>query len=67
MLSDKTDVFVMPVHWVLERWDGSLLDINATCDDLYKAKILAVAHFGWEIQEASMFPSLLKDTLLHLN
>ena len=57
----NTGVFVMPVHWVMEQWDGSVLDINVTCDDIYKAKILVVAHFGWEIQEASMFPSFLKD------
>ena len=41
VLSDDTDVFVLLVYWVnradlqckvqMERWDGSVLDINATC------------------------------------
>ena len=44
VLSDDTDVFVLLVYWVyrarlqckvqMERWDGSVLDINATCDEL---------------------------------
>ena len=44
VLSDDTDVFVLLVYWVhranllskvqLERWDGSVLDINATCANL---------------------------------
>ena len=44
ILSDDTDVFVLLVYWVnptdlqckvqIERWDGSVLDINATCADL---------------------------------
>lgn len=41
VLSDDTDVFVLLVYWTfkaelnckvqLQRWDGTLLDINATC------------------------------------
>ncbi|MCG7883058.1 MAG: hypothetical protein JAY96_15870 [Candidatus Thiodiazotropha endolucinida] len=44
VLSDDTDVFVLLVYWVnranlqckvqMERWDGSVLDINATCAGL---------------------------------
>ena len=44
VLSDDTDVFVLLVYWVhraglqckvqMERWDGTVLDINATCADL---------------------------------
>ena len=44
LLSDDTDVFVLLVYWVyreemtskvqMERWDGTILDINATCADL---------------------------------
>ena len=43
MLSDDTDVFVLLLNWVnradmlckiqMERWDGSVLDSNATCPD----------------------------------
>ena len=46
VLSDDTDVFVLLVYWVhraglqckvqMERWDGTVLDINATCADLGK-------------------------------
>ena len=41
VLSDDTDIFVLLVYWVyqaelqckvqMERWDGAVLDINATC------------------------------------
>ena len=44
VLSDDTDVFVLLVYWVyqaklqckiqMERWDGTVLNINATCADL---------------------------------
>ena len=44
VLSDDTDVFELLVYWVyrekmmsrvqVERWDGTVLDINATCADL---------------------------------
>jgi hypothetical protein len=44
VLSDDTDMFVLLVYWVyqaylqfkvqMERWDGTVLDINATCADL---------------------------------
>ena len=44
VLSDDTDVFVLLVFWVhraslqckvqMERWDGTVLDINVTCTDL---------------------------------
>lgn len=44
VVSDDTDVFVLLVYWVkraelrckvqMERWDGSVLDINATCANL---------------------------------
>lgn len=46
VLSDDTDVFVLLVYWVfragltmsctvqMERWDGTVLDINATCNKL---------------------------------
>ena len=44
VLSDDTDVFVLLVYWVyqadlqckvqMERWDGTVLDINGTCADL---------------------------------
>ena len=44
VLSDDSDVFVLLVYWVyreemtskvqMERWDGTVLDINATCADL---------------------------------
>ena len=46
MLSDDTDVFVLLVYWVyradlellckvqMERWDRTVLNINATCEDL---------------------------------
>ena len=44
VLSDDTDVFVLLVYWVyraeleckvqMERWDGTVLDINATCAEL---------------------------------
>ena len=44
VLSDDTDVFVLLVYWVyreemtskvqMERWDGTVLVINATCADL---------------------------------
>ena len=44
VLSDDTDVFVLLVYWVrqaslkckvqMERWDGTVLDINSTCTDL---------------------------------
>ena len=44
ILSDDTDVFVLLAYWVnwtdlqckvqMERWDGSVLDINAICADL---------------------------------
>ena len=43
-LSDNNNVFVLLVYWVyreemtsnvqIERWDGTVLDINATCTDL---------------------------------
>ena len=43
-LSVDTDVFVLLLYWVtradmqckiqMERWDGSVLDTNATCPDL---------------------------------
>ena len=41
ILTDDTDVFVLLVHWVwkmqlhsavqMERWNGVVIDINATC------------------------------------
>ena len=44
VLSDDTDVLVLLVYWVfrrqlackvqMERWDGTVLDINYTCADL---------------------------------
>lgn len=44
VVSDDTDVFILLVHWVykasilskvqMERWDGMILDINATCANL---------------------------------
>ena len=46
MLNDDTDVFVLLVYWVyradlellckvqMERWDRTVLNINATCADL---------------------------------
>jgi hypothetical protein len=44
VLSDDTDVFILLVYWVyrmqlqckvqMERWDGTVLDIKATCADL---------------------------------
>lgn len=44
VLSDDTDVFVLLVYWVyrhqiqatvqMERWDGTVWDINKTCDQL---------------------------------
>jgi len=44
ILSDSTDVFVMLVYWVwkmqlhysvqMERWNGVVVDINATCTEL---------------------------------
>ena len=44
ILSDDTDVFVMLVYWVwkmrlhcsveMERWNGVVVDINATCTEL---------------------------------
>ena len=44
VLSDDTDVFVLLIYWVyraelqckvqMERWDGTVLDINATCVEL---------------------------------
>ena len=44
VLSDDTDVFVLLVYWVcrkeleckvqMERWDGTVLNVNATCDKL---------------------------------
>ena len=44
VVSDDTDVFVLLVYWVylkhldsnvqVERWDGTVLDINATCANL---------------------------------
>lgn len=44
ILSDDTDVFILLVYWVyraelqckvqMERWDGTVLDVNATCADL---------------------------------
>ena len=44
VLSDDTDVFILLVYWVyreelqskvqMERWDGTVLDINATCSGL---------------------------------
>ena len=44
ILSDDTDVFVLLVYWVykhsitshvqMERWDGQIWDINATCKEL---------------------------------
>ena len=44
VLSDDTDVFVLLIYWVfrkqvqckvqMERWDGTVLDINSTCSDL---------------------------------
>ncbi len=44
ILSDDTDVFVLLVYWVhkneiqakvqMERWDGTVWDINATCGQL---------------------------------
>ena len=44
ILRDDTDVFVLLAYWVnradlqckvqVERWDGSVLDINAICTDL---------------------------------
>ena len=44
VLSDDTDVFVLPIYWVfrrqlkckiqMERWDRTVLDINATCTNL---------------------------------
>ena len=43
ILSDDTDVFVMLVYWVskmqlhcsmqMERWNGQVVDINATCSE----------------------------------
>ena len=51
VLSDDTDVFVLLVYWVyqaglqckvqMEWWDGTVLDINATCDDRVKISPLA--------------------------
>ena len=47
ILSDDTDVFVLLIYWVyrhsinatvqMERWDGSVWDINATCAQLNSA------------------------------
>ena len=36
ILSDSADVFVMLVYWVwkMERWNGVVVDINATCTEL---------------------------------
>ena len=46
VLSDDTDVLVLLIYWVglfreklkckvqMERWDGTVLDNNATCADL---------------------------------
>ncbi len=44
IVSDDTDVFLLLVYWVykasiqskirMERWDGMILDINATCANL---------------------------------
>ena len=44
ILRDDTDVFVLLAYWAnraalqckvkIERWDGSVLDINAICTDL---------------------------------
>ena len=44
VVSNDTDVFILLVHWVykasilskvqMERWDGMILDINATCANL---------------------------------
>ena len=44
VLSDDTDVFILLVYWVnraalkckvqIQRWDGSVLDTNATCNNL---------------------------------
>ena len=44
MVSDDTDVFVLIVYWVhrtalqckvqMERWNGTVLDINVTCTEL---------------------------------
>ena len=44
VLSDDTDVFVLLVYWVwkaqlscsvqMKPWDGSIIDINATCNEL---------------------------------
>ena len=44
ILSGDTDVFVLLLYWVnradmpcevqIERWDGSILDTNATCPDI---------------------------------
>ena len=44
VLSDDTDIFVLLVYWAyradlrcrvqMERWDGTVLDINATCTNL---------------------------------
>ena len=36
ILSDSTDVCMMLVHWVwkMERWNGVVVDISATCTEL---------------------------------
>lgn len=44
VLSDDTDIFVLPVYWVykasimatvqVENWQGKVLSINATCEEL---------------------------------
>ena len=44
ILSDDTVVFILLVYWVywaglqykvqMEQWDGTVLDINTTCEDL---------------------------------
>ena len=55
ILRDDTDVFVLLACWVnradlhckvqMERWDRSVLDINAICDDLgQKCLLLLCVH-----------------------
>ena len=53
ILSDDTSVFVLRVYQVnwahmqckvqMEHWDGSVLDINATCADLGQKCLIIIA------------------------
>ncbi|CAL8258494.1 unnamed protein product [Boreogadus saida] len=73
ILSDDTDIFVLLVHWAwkanvqstvqMEKWNGTILDINATIREFGQREPPAEARdfskFGWEVAKAwAVMPAL---------